>query len=44
MSMKRADQRVSSCRKVGATALSLNGLGLTELPESLAKLENLESL
>jgi C-terminal of Roc, COR, domain/Ras of Complex, Roc, domain of DAPkinase/Leucine rich repeat len=39
-----ATRRISHARKSGATELDLRGLGLSELPESLAAVEALEAL
>jgi Leucine-rich repeat (LRR) protein len=41
---REAEQRIEAARESGATELDLSGLGLTELPDSIANLTALQTL
>lgn len=41
---RKAEERIERARKVGATRLSLAEMVLTELPESLSQLTQLQKL
>ncbi len=41
---QEAEQRIETARQERATALDLSGLGLTEVPEAIASLTQLQTL
>ena len=41
---KKAEQKIEAARRSGAKVLNLSGMNLTELPESLGQLTQLQSL